>query len=546
MNCGHYTVPTVSKEKNRRFIPYPKNKQEKGDTLDSVRFMGDMNELEIFRDVISDREYYEIDGLKYRKVGNHYVEMVSPTDDPLEKRRFRGPPIPRTVTGINHWIYSMAGVDRYTSDRLMRIYFMNVHPLLPVINKRVFLQQYRDQADTYPSAELLNAMFGAAARFVEVESRRQKSMNAYPDLQCEAPENWHIRFFEQAHAIVTINPPKSSVSIVQTTVIIHNTSGNVSASGSEGWLMSGSAIRMAQYFALNRDCDSWDIPEQEKETRKRIWWSLYISDRFQAANMGRPIGIYDEDNDVGYPDTFESWAEVLDEPTDEEDDVLPRFPSATFRPESIDGRVEIYILFRQLIKLSEILGHILQALYTPRARMISHKYGWNQIVTRLDHELTEWRFGFPTELERVKHKDFDEIHGYFAPTIASILLCYFGSLILLHRPFIERNTNNNDRPSYSSFRISTSAATRGTRIAERMSIRDFLMLPYCFNITPVLQLALIHIYNSRNPDGRISAPSKIYFRKTFELVSKIRPMSKRANQLYTVLEFIIDQMNIHM
>ncbi|KAG2221686.1 hypothetical protein INT45_002724 [Circinella minor] len=555
-SIGHYSTtvssfPTSSvrpvtspKEKSRRFIPFPKNKQEKGDTLDSVRFLGDMPELEMFRDHIGEKEYYEVGERKYRKVGRHYVEIVSPTDDPLEKKRFRGPPIPRTVTGINHWIYSMSGVDRYTSDRLMKIYFMNVHPLLPVINKTEFLRQYRDQADTYPSAELLNAMFGAAARFLEVGSQKKKSTAGFPDLQWEAPANWHIRFFEQSHALVTVNPPKSSVSTVQTSIIIYNTSGNVSSSESEGWIMSGTAIRLAQFFALNRDCDGWDIPENEKETRKRIWWSLYISDRFQAANVGRPLSIHDEDNDVAYPDPTESWTEILDEPRDENDDAWPRFPSSTFRPESIEGRAEIYELFIQLIKLSEILGHILQALYTPRASKISLKYGWDQIVTRLDHELTEWRFGFPTALDKTNYKDFDEINGYFAPTIASLLLCYFGSLILLHRPFIERNTNISDRPSYSSFRISSSAATRGIRIAEQMSMRDYLMLPYCFNITPILQFSLIHIYNSRNSDGRIAAPSRAYVFKTMELVTNIQHMSKRATQLYRVLKFIIDNMNI--
>ena len=134
LSIGHYSttvtsIPTTSsirpvtspKEKSRRFIPYPKNKQEKGDTLDSVRFLGDMPELEMFRDHIGEKEYYEVGERKYRKVGRHYVEIVSSTDDPLEKRRFRGPPIPRTVTGINHWIYSMSGVDRYTSDRLMKM-----------------------------------------------------------------------------------------------------------------------------------------------------------------------------------------------------------------------------------------------------------------------------------------------------------------------------------------------------------------------------------------------------------------------------------------
>ncbi|KAI8139346.1 fungal-specific transcription factor domain-containing protein [Fennellomyces sp. T-0311] len=527
-----------------RFIPYPKRKQEQGGSTDGLRFMGSLPELDIFRGRIHYKDYFEVDGQYYRYMGEHIVHMIPPTEDPISRIPQRAPPIPHTITGINHWIYSISGVDRCTSDRLLRIYFMNVHPLLPVVDKAEFLRQYRDQADTYPSADLLNAMFGAAARFVEAESRRQKHTNAYPDLQCEAPKDWHLQFFDQAHAILTINPPKASISIVQATVIIHNTSGNVTSAKSEGWLISGIAIRMAQYMALNRNCDDWDIPDNEKETRKRLWWCLYISDRFQAANMGRPICIYDEDNDVGYPEPYASWAEVLDEPVDEDDDEMPRFPSATFRPENITDRVEIYHLFVQLIKLSEILGHILQAIYTPRARKISEMRGWDQVMTRLDHELTEWRLSFPAGLQRIKHKDFDEQKGYYAPAIASIQLCYFACLILLHREFIERDSNNNQRASYSSFRISTSAATRGVRIAERLSVRDYLMLPYYFNMTPVLQCALIHIYNSKNRDPAISEPARENVRKAVSVAQLLKEISKRGEILYKLLCTIIAVVDI--
>lgn len=51
---------------------------------------------------------------------------------------------------------------------------------------------------------------------------------------------------------------------------------------------------MAQLLGLHRNCDDWDIPRNEKETRKRVWWALYITDRFQTAILGRPINLRDE------------------------------------------------------------------------------------------------------------------------------------------------------------------------------------------------------------------------------------------------------------
>lgn len=169
-----------------------------------------------------------------------------------------------------------------------------------------------------------------------------------------------------------------------------------------------------------------------------MWWALHISDRFQATALGRPVSIREEvnsdlsnilfadnltlsyqiqDNDVTYPNPSVSWKEVLDEPEDEEDDATPRFPSATFRPESIQGETEFYQLFIQLIKLSEILGRILQGLYTPRAQQYSIMQGSDAIVTQLDHELTQWRFGFPKALENTNFRDFDDQKGYFASSI---------------------------------------------------------------------------------------------------------------------------------
>ncbi|KAI8880203.1 hypothetical protein K501DRAFT_275782 [Backusella circina FSU 941] len=520
-------------------------KKPQGSTTDKVQYLGDMSSFQFFSNKIhldgkNNNAHWK--GQQIRKFGNQVV-LIEDGQDQEEN-----PIIMPSIKSIHHWIYSATGADRHTSDRLLKIYFANVHPVLPVVNKTRFLQQYRDQADSYPPSDLLNAMFGAAARFIECESLRQKNKsNKPPDEVWEVPEGWSDHFFDQAQLIITSSAAIATISKVQSIILIHNHSGNLDSKSSACWLLGGLAIRLAQGLGLNRDCEEWDIPESEKQTRKRIWWSLYVADRFHSSSLGRPISIRDEDNDVGYPDATASWTEILDIPETDQDDVLPRFPSAMCKPSNVaDGkRVGIYELFIQLVKLSEILGRILQGLYTPKARKVGLEQGSDAIVTQLDHELTEWRFGFPKALQDAEFEDFDESRGYLAPVTASVLLCYFSLLILLHRPFIEAVANGKKaRPSYSSFRIGTSAATRGIRIASQMTMRDFMMFPYSFSLYPVLQCCLIHMYNTKNPDARLSTPAKTDLAKGIALISKLRTMSTTAQRLCSLLKTIMNNRDI--
>ncbi|CAO0799435.1 unnamed protein product [Mucor circinelloides] len=531
------------------------SKRPQGASSDRVQYLGDMSSFQFFSNKIHlDDDNTKWKGHHIRKFGKQVVLVEDGKDE-----QDNAPDIPQSqllphVKPIHYWIYSVTGVDRHTSDRLLKIYFANIHPVLPVVNKTRFLQQYRDQADTYPPADLLNAMFGAAARFVECEALIQKSKpNRPPDVVWDVPLGWSDQFFDQAQTIITTSAATPTISKVQAIILIHNHSGNLDSKSSACWLLGGLAIRLAQGLGLNRDCEEWDIPESEKQTRKRIWWSLYVADRFHSASLGRPISIRDEDNDVGYPDATATWKEVLDEPDEDQATLDPsteaRFPSAMCRPkqQQSNAKVGIYQLFIELIKLSEILGRILQGLYTPKAKKVGLEQGSDAIVTQLDHQLTEWRFGFPEALQKADFEDFDESRGYLAPVTASVLLCYFSLLILLHRPFIEAVANGKKaRPSYSSFRIGTSAATRGIRIASQMTIRDFLMFPYSFSLYPVLQCCLIHMYNTKNPDARLSAPAKADLTKGIALISRLRAMSSTAQRLYRLLKTIMNNKEIEV
>ncbi|KAI9255517.1 fungal-specific transcription factor domain-containing protein [Sporodiniella umbellata] len=520
-------------------------KQPQGALTDRVLYLGDLSTLQFFSNKIPLDEKKTFTGRHIRRFGKQIV-LVEDVKGDEEEQEQQKQVIPH-IDPIYHYVYSVTGADKYTSDRLIKIYFSNIHPVLPVVNKARFLEQYRDQAETYPPPDLLNAMLGAAARFAECEALGESSTRP-KDGTWEVPIGWSDIFFEHSEKCITQSTSAPTISKVQSIILIHNHRGNLDSKSSACWMLGGIAIRVAQSLGLNRDCEEWDIPESEKQTRKRIWWSLYIADRFHSASLGRPLSIRDEDNDVAYPDSTASWKEVLDLPEENEDKSLPRFPSAMSKPSQCDGRVGIFQLFVELIKLSEILGRILQGMYTPKAKKAGLEQGSDLIVKQLDDELTKWRFAFPAALKDAAFEDFDERKGYLAPATASVLLCYFSLLILLHRPFIEARPNGKKkaRSTYSSFSIGTSAATRGIRIASQMTLRDFLMFPYSFSLYPVLQCCLILMYNTKLSDTKISTPAKTDLAKGISLISKLRTMSNTAQRLYVLLKTVMSHKNIEL
>lgn len=114
-------------------------------------------------------------------------------------------------------------------------------------------------------------------------------------------------------------------------------------------------------------------------------------------------------------------------------------------------------------------------------------------------------------------------------------LSYCTLLILLHRPFIEKDSGQKTRSSQSSFSICTSAATRCVDIAEKMHYRDFLLVSWNFAIYPVFTASLIHIYNATNPDSIVSDIAKTNLAKACGVIKRLSKMSIGAAQLYDVL-----------
>lgn len=124
-------------------------------------------------------------------------------------------------------------------------------------------------------------------------------------------------------------------------------------------------------------------------------------------------------------------------------------------------------------------------------------------------------------------------------------LSYCTLLILLHRPFIEKDGGQKTRSSQSSLSICTSAATRCVDIAEKMHYRDFLLVSWNFAIYPVFTAALVHIYNAANPDSIVSDVAKSNLIKATGVIRRLGKLSTAAQRLYEVLRQLMELRDIN-
>ncbi|KFZ01591.1 hypothetical protein V500_00687 [Pseudogymnoascus sp. VKM F-4518 (FW-2643)] len=60
----------------------------------------------------------------------------------------------------------------------------------------------------------------------------------------------------------------------------------------------GSIIGMSHDLGLNIDPIDWDISDTERRRRRRLWWGVYVQDKWSALTLGRPSYLHDEQNDV--------------------------------------------------------------------------------------------------------------------------------------------------------------------------------------------------------------------------------------------------------
>ncbi|KGO48660.1 Transcription factor, fungi [Penicillium expansum] len=64
------------------------------------------------------------------------------------------------------------------------------------------------------------------------------------------------------------------------------------------WSFLGSTVALAVSLGLHVEPRPWGIPPWEKRLRRRLWWAVYVEDKWRSLLAGRPSFIHPDENDI--------------------------------------------------------------------------------------------------------------------------------------------------------------------------------------------------------------------------------------------------------
>ncbi|KXS15382.1 hypothetical protein M427DRAFT_324291 [Gonapodya prolifera JEL478] len=176
---------------------------------------------------------------------------------------------------------------------LLELYFNRVHPRYPIIHRQTFLQTYSLTGYSKPSPLLLNAVFAAAClTSADVELNK-----------LGVPVQYTIQHFYSSikqHLLdAATGPPDLDV-----VVALFLATRIALLTGEPPWIHSrflGIALRIGLELGLHTELPANPSPVYsdatrdgqfptwaERETRRRIWWALYQSDRLISSILHLP------------------------------------------------------------------------------------------------------------------------------------------------------------------------------------------------------------------------------------------------------------------
>ncbi|KAF9008701.1 fungal-specific transcription factor domain-containing protein [Cyathus striatus] len=305
---------------------------------------------------------------------------------------------------------------RDLADKLVDAYFSRLHYLMPVIDKPLFMRQYKTLMDNTHDPRvarsqtaflsLVFAVFACAANLVD--DSRLSASGRHDD------GGMGMVYYERALILQYISHASIQVSHVQCFILLSSFLCSVNCLP-QAWILIGQAVRAGQDLGLHRSPRRLLITSIEKEMRRKIWWGVYILDRMLALALGRPLGVNDSDCDVEMP------IEV-------DDEYLPDYFSGaqmTQRPAPLmTGSIA-------LIRLYEIAGRVLREVYaldTCKDHLEPEKKAdLQRTVESLDNELTQWLDELPIIFKSQSQNDEQVSMG--------AVLCshYYSVLTTLHR-----------------------------------------------------------------------------------------------------------------
>ena len=186
------------------------------------------------------------------------------------------------------------GVDilppRKSQDALLDIYFAYVHPLLPLVDKDLFLEQYSQGREP---RLLMQAICIVASK----HAKAAKLLCLGDDPQPLSPREFSQRLYQAVIVGIEAKLEKNRVVLIQVLALI-----SLHCEGPDGAEQASmhlaQAIHHAHTFGLQFGHQWRNQSSESQGNLEDVFWCLWSLDKINACMNGRPLLMHDRDNSL--------------------------------------------------------------------------------------------------------------------------------------------------------------------------------------------------------------------------------------------------------
>ncbi|KAI1344160.1 fungal-specific transcription factor domain-containing protein [Xylariaceae sp. FL0016] len=396
-------------------------------------------------------------------------------------------------------------------DGLVEIYFSRVHPWIPMLHVRQFRQRLTCPTQRERLTTVLHAItslcvrFSTDARLGSIASRQQLARRCRQTVILRSMESFSV---ENLQALI---------------ICAFDTIGG--GRGPSSWSIVGSMTRTAEQLQLSVEDE--DQPQSvrgarvlikrmaflptcadwiELETRRRVFWNIFLMDRFTSIATGWNLCLTSADVKRRLPCEGALWERgnplktptpyfgVADQPS-HPGTSLPHSRSETDDPESIGG-------FAYCIEATESLSLVTSFFLQQAVDMskIQDLQVWLMRFKQLDLRLIQWKIYLPEQWQEACALNVD---GNMDPNLTLAHITHNTAVVLLHQgiayPSKEWQSISVRLPAASSAETCLAASSEVAIIADKF-LQDTSLLTnpqfaFCLFICGRMFLAHSSYYN---------------------------------------------------
>ncbi|EXJ79069.1 hypothetical protein A1O3_08570 [Capronia epimyces CBS 606.96] len=186
-------------------------------------------------------------------------------------------------------------VSDETGVRLVKLFFRYIYPYFPILSKTRLLYPLAELPSKIKplSLSLKAAIYASALAFFTYDDVLATTIVHCPP---SSQRLYRIAWLAVTHEVHT--PHLSTLQACLLLLQRVNDDRYVMDTVFR-WSLLGWTVALAQTFGLSTDCLDWiGIPDWERRLRRRLWWAVFVMDKWAFMSAGLNSHIHDDDYDV--------------------------------------------------------------------------------------------------------------------------------------------------------------------------------------------------------------------------------------------------------